>query len=64
MDDRRRAFNDDRRRLFSGSSEIVFVCECSDPGCRYSVVLEPEAFDRARTEPPHVLLHEQHRAAS
>ena len=59
--DARRSFNDDRCRLFAGTHrEIVFVCECPDPECRYSVVLTPEAYERARREPPHVLLCEQH----
>jgi hypothetical protein len=63
--DSRRSYNEDRRRFFAGASrEIAFVCECPDPGCRYSVVLTPEAYDAARREPPHSLLCEQHRPSS
>ena len=63
--DSRRSFNDDRRRLFAQTHrEIVFMCECADPACRYSVVLTPEEYEQARRVPPHTLLCEQHRASA
>jgi hypothetical protein len=60
--EKRQAFNDDRRRLFAETPEIAFVCECQDVECTASVVLSPRAYDAARALPPHRLLHESHRA--
>ena len=48
----RRAFNDDRRRVFAESARaIAFVCECSDAECRASVVLTKAEYDEARPGP-------------
>jgi hypothetical protein len=48
----RKAFNDDRRRVFSASARpIAFVCECADPECRSSVVLTRAEYDEAREGP-------------
>lgn len=63
-DDKRHEFNDDRRRLFGGTAEIAFVCECDDLDCTASVVLSPSAYDALRATPQYRLLHETHSAAA
>jgi hypothetical protein len=62
--DRRQKFNENRRRLFAGTSEIAFVCECADDDCTASVVLTPRAYDELRRSPPHLLLHQAHAPAA
>jgi len=58
----RRAFNDNRRRVFSKSARpIAFVCECADPECRASVVLTRMEYDDARKGPIAASGHELER---
>jgi hypothetical protein len=45
----RRRFNDDRKRVFGGSDRVIaFVCECSDPDCRDTVLLTEHEYDALR----------------
>jgi hypothetical protein len=57
----RRWFNDDRKRAFGGASErvIAFVCECSDPDCRESVILTEAEYDLLR---PGLIVRDGHDA--
>ena len=54
-----RQMNDDRVRNFSEPDrEIAFVCECTDPTCRRTVVLTAAQYEALR---PGLVLHDSHR---
>jgi hypothetical protein len=45
----RRRFNEDRKRVFGGSERLIaFICECSDPDCRETVMLTERQYDARR----------------
>jgi hypothetical protein len=42
-------FNEDRKRVFGGSERLIaFICECSDPECRETVMLTERQYDAVR----------------
>ena len=54
----RRRFNEDRKRVFGGSERLIaFICECSDPECRETVMLTEREYDALR---PGLLVRDGH----
>ena len=58
----RRRFNEDRKRVFGGSERLIaFICECSDPECRETVLLTERQYDALR---PGLLVRDGHDAGT
>jgi hypothetical protein len=58
--DVRRAMNDDRRRRFGQEGRtIALLCECEDPRCLETVLLQADRYDAIR---PGIILADAHAA--
>jgi hypothetical protein len=60
--ERRKAMNEHRRRMFGDAARpLALICECNDPDCRETVLLEVEDYDARR---PGLILHPAHDASN
>jgi hypothetical protein len=62
---RRQSMNEHRRRLFGDAGRpLALLCECADPDCRETVMLEVDEYDARRPGPILAPGHERSSAAA